>query len=115
MLSLSSSCAFSFYIISFAAVAPNITASRHLFGVYEGANATLECIVEAYPLATNHWMKGSTLLQTVTNSGGSDVASTSINITGAGSNDGTWRLTEATKMGYNGVVHNNEDEVISRR
>lgn len=82
-------------------VAPNITTPRNSFGVYEASDATLECIVEAYPMSTNHWMKGSTLLL-VTNSSGSS---------NGGSNSGSG---DVAKIGYNGV-HNNEDEVISRR
>lgn len=37
--------------------------THNLFGVYEGAEATLECIVEAYPLPVNNWIKGSKILK----------------------------------------------------
>lgn len=44
-------------------VAPNVTTPRTLFGSYVESDVTIECIVEAFPLSVNYWIKGTKSLK----------------------------------------------------
>lgn len=44
---------------SLFAVAPNATTPRTLFGSYVDSDVTVECIIEAFPLPVNYWIKGT--------------------------------------------------------
>uniref|UniRef100_A0A336MTJ8 CSON004957 protein n=1 Tax=Culicoides sonorensis TaxID=179676 RepID=A0A336MTJ8_CULSO len=43
--------------------APNVTTPRTLFGSYVDSDVTIECTVEAFPLAVNYWIKGTKSLK----------------------------------------------------
>lgn len=44
-------------------VAPNVTTPRTLFGSYVDSDVTVECVIEAYPLPVNYWIKGTKSLK----------------------------------------------------
>lgn len=95
-----------------------MTATHNYFGVYEDAEATLECIVEAYPLPVNNWIKGSKILKAyddgssagsnvtsyIVGSGSTNVFSSSMFV-GGGSGTGTGHSSSGT----------DHDEMISLR
>lgn len=98
-------------------VTPNVTATHNYFGVYEDAEATLECIVEAYPLPANNWIKGSKILKAYddVNAGaatGSNITSYGVFVGGPAN---TNILSSTLLFGSGNAGSTDHDEMISHR
>lgn len=88
-----------------------MTATHNYFGVYEDAEATLECIVEAYPLPVNNWIKGSKILKAY-DDGSSNVTSYIVGVGSTNIFSSTLFIGGGSGAGSSGSDH---DEMISLR
>lgn len=89
-------------------VAPNVTTPRTLFGSYVESDVTIECIVEAFPLPVNYWIKGTKSLKAYDIDNYYNANSMNHNSIGT-------VLTEVPQQQQQQPITGSKDEIISLR